>query len=287
MSPGMSETVLERPLVRQYLRSLDAACAALPRAQAQELHELIAAHLEETLPPDASMPEVLAELNRLGPAHSLAATAAGPGQFSAMRRLGNRARRVRWWVWTAIAVLVLALGTGAGYLISVNTAAPLIASGGIGWLYPADQARAVETSADDVTQTTVPYRFGQRQGILVGLVNDSDWTQQIVGVGPGWAFGSLPGTSQASVESAPHFTEAGGEVLGTSYTFPGDIPPHSARIVRVYWTSDECMAAHEGNIIDSISLLVRVGGITRTENIPLEEAFELAGPAHSIIRDCQ
>lgn len=282
----MSDTVLERPLVRQYLRSLDAACAALPRAQAHELHELIAAHLEETLPPDASVPEVLAELNRLGPAHSLAATAAGPGQISAVRKLGNRARRIRWWVWTAIAVLVLALGTGAGYLISVNTAAPLIASGEIGWLYPADQALAAGTTADDVTQTAVPYRFGQRQGIEVSLVNDSDWTQEIVGVGPMWQFGSLPGTSQASVESAPHFTEAGGEVLGTSYTLNGGIPPHSVRIVRVYWTSDECMAAHEGNIIDSVALQVRVGGITRTENIPLEEAFVLTGPKHGIIRNC-
>jgi hypothetical protein len=39
----MSDTVLARPVVKQYLRALDAACASLPAAQARELHELIAA----------------------------------------------------------------------------------------------------------------------------------------------------------------------------------------------------------------------------------------------------
>jgi len=38
----MSDTVLERPLVREYLRALDAACASsLPVAQAGELREMI------------------------------------------------------------------------------------------------------------------------------------------------------------------------------------------------------------------------------------------------------
>jgi hypothetical protein len=50
----------------------------------------------------------------------------------------------------------------------------------------------VVTTAGDETQTAVPCRFGQQQGITVDLVNDSDWTQQIVGVGPDWGFGTLP-----------------------------------------------------------------------------------------------
>jgi hypothetical protein len=279
----MSDTVLERPLVRDYLRRLDAACAALPIAQARELRELITAHLDEALPPDASVAEISAELTQLGTPRSIADAAAGPARVSLPRRLGNRARRVRWWVWAVVTVLVAALAAGTGFLVSINTAAPLVASGAIGWLYPADQARAVETSAGDVTQTAVPYRFGQRQGILVDLANDSDWTQQIVGAGPRWGFGSLPGEIQVSVQSGPHLNEVGMAVSGTSYyASPGVIPPHSVRRVQLSWTSDECMGAGGGIGIDSITLLVRVGIVTRTEDIPLEMAFELTGPKHAI-----
>jgi hypothetical protein len=284
----VSDTVLERPLVKMYLRALDAACATLPIAQARELHELIAAHLEEALPPGASIDEVRAELDRLGTPHSLAKDAAGPAPAPALRRLGNRLRRVRWWTWTAIAVLVAAIGTGAGFLISVNTAAPLYASGVIGWLYPVDQAAAVQTRAGAVTQTAVPYRFGQRQGILVTLNNDSDWTQQITGTSPTWSFGAALGESQVSVQDGPDLCALSDPApVCSHYTSPGAIPPHSSRLVRVFWTSDECMGAGGGIGIDSITLQVRVGGITRTEGIPLQDAFELTGPKHSIIRNCR
>ncbi|HEY0934028.1 MAG TPA: hypothetical protein VGD91_09820 [Trebonia sp.] len=57
--------------------------------------------------------------------------------------------------------------------------------------------------------------------------------------------------------------------------------------MRMFWTSDECVGAGGGAIIDSIELEVRMGVITRTENIPLHLAFELAGPKHSIIRNCR
>jgi hypothetical protein len=283
----MSDTVLEDPLVRLYLHQLDAACLTLTAAQARELREQVAAHLTEALPPGATIAEVNAELARLGSPRSLAAEAAGPGQRPFLRRLRNRLGRVRWWTWAVIAVLVPALGTGTGFLISMNTASPLIASGAIGWLYPADQASAMETTAGDVTQTAVPYRFGQRQGILVSLVNESDWTQQIVGVGPRFTFGSYLGETRVSVQSGPHLNEVGTALSGTSYyASPGVIPPHSARLVRVFWTSDECFAAGGGIIIDYISLQVRVGVVTRTENVPLQDAFELTGPKHSIDHNC-
>jgi hypothetical protein len=35
----MSDTVLEHPVVREYLRELNAACVSLPVAQARELRE--------------------------------------------------------------------------------------------------------------------------------------------------------------------------------------------------------------------------------------------------------
>ncbi|MGD0700801.1 MAG: hypothetical protein ABSA02_13050 [Trebonia sp.] len=90
-----------------------------------------------------------------------------------------------------------------------------------------------------------------------------------------------------SVQSGPHLDEVGDPMSGTSYyASPGVIPPHSVRLVRVFWTSDECMGSGGGVEVDYLTLLVRVGGITRTENIPLQDAFELLGPKHSINRNC-
>ncbi len=150
----MSDTVPERPLVREYLRALDAACASLPAAQAAELHEMLAAHLGRGA---ATRHQRRRGARGAGPARP--AAAAGPSRFPVLRRLRNRVRRVRWWTWTAIAVLVPALGTGAGFLRSMNSAAPLT-SNSAGWLYRADQVRAVDISAAGVTQTTVPFRSG-------------------------------------------------------------------------------------------------------------------------------
>lgn len=273
----MSDTVPVRPLVREYLRALDAACASLPVAQAEELHEMIAAHLDEALPPGASDAEVRAELTRLGTPHSLAATAAGPSRFPVLRRLRNRARRVRWWTWTAIAVLVPALGTGVGFLISMNSAASLT-SDSAGWLYHADQVRAVDITADEVTQTTVPFRSGQRQGIEILVWNNSDWTQVILGPGPNWQpFSDEP--IQVTVQTGPHLNEVGTALSGgNSYLSPGAIPPHTARWVHLTWTSDACMGSGEA-ILDWIPLQVRVGVITRTEDITPLEAFALQGPS--------
>ena len=45
----MSGTALDHPLVRDYLRDLDQALAALPPEQASELTEQITAHLDEAL----------------------------------------------------------------------------------------------------------------------------------------------------------------------------------------------------------------------------------------------
>lgn len=288
----MSDTVLEHPLVREYLRKLNTACASLPLAQARELREQIAAHLDEALPPSATDQQVRDEIGKLGPPRSLVAAAAGPAPRSLAARLRIRLTRVRWWTWAALAVLIPALGTGAGFLISMNGAPLLIASGESGWLYPADRDVQVETTADAVTQTAVPYRFGQRQGIAVELVNERDWTQQIVGIGPRWAFGSLPGTAQVSVESGPDLNVVGTPAAGTrsDFALPGVIPPKSARLVHVSWTSNLCYGAGggpgSGIIVDHITLQVRVGIITKTEDIPLQQAFQLTPPKHSITRNC-
>jgi hypothetical protein len=273
----MSDTVLDHVLVRQYLRELDAACAGLPGPQARELHEQLAAHLDEALPADATDEAVRWELGRLGTPRSLAAEATGLDQLTVLRKLGNRARRVRWWAWAAVGLLAPALGTGAGFIVSMNSAAPL-SSDGAGWLYPADQEVAVSTSADTSRQTTVPIRPGQRQGILLLVTNDSDWTQVILGPGPNWQpFSDEP--LQVAVQTGSFSNNHGWpSTAGGPYASPGTIPPHSTRYVRLTWTSDICWTGSGTQAsIDSIRLQVRVGVVTRTETITLVEAFALAG----------
>ena len=238
----MSDTVLEHPLVREYLRELNAACVTLSTAQARELREQITAHLDEALPPGATAAEVQAELTRLGLPWSLAAEAAGPGWRPVARRLRNWLGHVRWWVWAALAVLVPALGTGAGLLISMNSAEPLYVVGN-GWLYPADQARAVDTTAGLARATTVPTRHGQRQGIEFSVWNNSDWTQVVLGVDPRWNF-IIFSDVQVEVESGPHLNKVGDPITGgRDYVSPGVIPPHSYRFVKVSWTSEICPGA--------------------------------------------
>lgn len=276
----MSDTLLKRPLVRQYLRTLDEACATLPAVRARELREMIVAHLDEALSPDASVAEIIEELGQLGSPGSIAAAAgASPARLPITRRLRNRLGRVRWWTWTAIAVLVPALGIGAGFLISMNSAAPLTAQS-VGWLYPADQARAVETTADAITQTTVPIRTGQQQGLELLLLNTSDWTQVILGPAANWQpLSSTPW--QVTVQTGPDLNQLGTVLSGgSSYVLLGAISPQTARWVHLTWTS-ACSGPGE-SIIDSVSLEVRVGVVTRTEDILLgNQAFALQGPSHS------
>jgi hypothetical protein len=271
----MSDTVLEHFLVRDYLRELSAVCVTLPAAQARELREQIIAHLDEALPPEATDAEVQAELARLGRPRSLAAEAAGPGWQPVGRRLRNWLGHVRWWVWAALAVLVSALGTGAGFLISMSTTAVLNVPGE-GWLYP---EAGVAPRADAVTEFTVPIRSGQRQGLQLLVENDSDWTQVVLGadlqeIARGFR------DFQVTVETGPHLNSSGNPGFGGShFTAPGAIPPHSDREVRVTWISHICVAKGGTTSFDYLPLRVRVGVITRTEDVKLDPDFALAGPS--------
>jgi uncharacterized membrane protein len=115
----MSGTALDHPLVRRYLRDLDAALNGLPAAQARELREQITAHLDDALGPGASDQEVAATLARLGSAAGLAAEAGAPGGSSGPRS-GPARRRVRWRLAAVIAVLVaVAVALGALQISSV------------------------------------------------------------------------------------------------------------------------------------------------------------------------
>jgi hypothetical protein len=271
----VSETVLEHPLVRWYLRELDKASLTLSATRARELREQIAAHLDEALPPEATPEQVRDEIGRLGTPRSLAAAAAGPAPRSLAARLRVRLARVRWWTWASVAAVTAIVGSALTYTLLALNAAPLIQIFETGWYYPQDQARSVMTQAGVDTQYTVPYRFGQEQGILVSIVNDSDWTQTVLGVGPHWSpFTWQP--FQVAVGSGK-WADFGSSAGTVSWASPGSIPPHSVRVLRVLWNSDVCMGTGGWTSIQYVPLTVRVGIFTRTENVPLLASFALSG----------
>jgi hypothetical protein len=271
----MSAAVLEHPLVRDYLRRLAAACAALPAGQAGELREQIIAHLDEALPPGVTDDEVAAELARLGAPAALAAEAAGPVPRSPGARLLNRLSRLRWWTWTSIAAVVVVLAAALAYVIAVQTAPALSQDGLSGWWYPQDQAHVVITTTINGTQMAVPERYHQRQGFLIGIDNNSDWTQTIVGVDANYETPSLPMT--VSVGVGPGDGD-GSFTSQTRWILPSSIPPHSYRVIRVLWTSNVCQPPGGAVGFTDISLRVRVGLFTRTEDIPfVNMAFVITG----------
>jgi hypothetical protein len=271
----MSDTVLEHPLVREYLRELDKASLTLPAAQARELREQIAAHLDEALPPGAATEEVAAELSRLGSPRSLAADAAGPGRRTFVRR---RLGRVRWWAWVAIAALVALAGSALTYALLALSAT--MVQGPVGnWYFPQDQARTAVTESVLGMQFTAPQRFGQQQGIEISVFNNSDWTQTVVGPDPNWLpFGAS--SVQVAVGSGPT-ANRGDSIDGPIDWSPsGSIPPHSFRLLRVVWNTGLCLDAGLLTSIQQVVLTVRVGIFTRTQTIPTGEVWTLAGASY-------
>jgi hypothetical protein len=284
----LSRTSLDHELVRGYLSQLDAALRGVPAAQARELREQITAHLDDALPTDADDEQVAAVLGRLGSPAELAADVAqaGAAPLAARAMTGGRLRhrlaRVRRRTWRVAAVIVVLAAIATGYLIYILALGSLELAGASGWWYPQDYNREVITTADGATQTTVPLRSGQRQGYFVSIDNTTGVTQTILGpaYGPSVPWDG-PGSAivQIGVSVPNPNIEGGGTSRSVRFTDPGVIPPGQIRLVRVLWTSNICSDGGTTSI-DTLTLRVRVGWFTRTEIIPLRQAWALTGISH-------
>jgi hypothetical protein len=283
----MSGTALDHPLIRHYLRELDAALAGSPAGTARELREQITAHLEDTLQAGASDQEVTDGLARLGSPASLAAEARASGPApspaaQARHRMRAQLARRTWRFWTITAAAVILAGSATGYVTAMQTASALQPGPEEGWWYLQDATHHVMTSADGVEQDTAAIRPGQRQGLLLEIYNPSDWTQTILGPADHWA--QSPGSTFAQFRVSAPGSQPGGtprDPRSARYTLPGEIPPHQSRVLRVLWTSRDCMQNGAANIMDRVVLRVRIGWNIRTETIPLNQAYALTGTAGS------
>jgi hypothetical protein len=287
----MSGTALDHPMIRQYLRELDAALGVLRPEQARELREQITAHLDDELAPGATDAEVSDALRRLGSPSEVAAAAGSaqaggpqpePTAADVSRWLRNAIRRRTWRFWTSLGAVVVAVGVVVGFAVSVETAPVLAFDGASGWWYSADGQHEVSTTADGASQTTVPVRWMQRQGFYVQLYNFSRWTQTIVGLSPGSAQGLDSDAGQLAV-SVPYDPQKywPGNPQTVRYTLPVSIPPGQSRYVRLIWTSNVCLADGGSQGTDQLSLRVRVGWLTRTEAVWLGQGWYVAGTKQS------
>ena len=279
----MSETVLRHPLVRNYLRALDAACTALPPGRARELRDQIAAHLDEALPAGATDSEVRAELARLGTPRALAAEVAGPVPPKIGTRLLYRLARLRWRGWAAVATgaaLAAAAAVFLSYLDDMKTTEPLRESGFETPWYPQDAAGGSVSSAGDLTQIAIAERYGQWQGFAIGIFNDSDRPQTVLGLAPAMTSSQDLAEMTASVASGlnEHDTPIG---TAPDWGLPAVIPPHSGRMLRVVWITRLCAQPGEISPLTYLTLRVRVGLITRNEDVQLNPVWALLGSESS------
>jgi hypothetical protein len=172
-------------------------------------------------------------------------------------------------------VVVVVLAAAVGYVIAVQSAAPLSHDGLSAWWYPQDSARGVMTRTMVGTQMSVPERYRQQQGFVIGIDNESDWTQTIEGVDPNSEVPMLPMT--VSVGVGPQAAK-GSYDAQTRWVLPASIPPHSSSVIRVLWASNVCQVPGGDIGFTEVSLRVRVGLFTRTENIPfVNMTFVISG----------
>jgi hypothetical protein len=274
----MNDTKLARPLVAGYLKEFDAAASVLPVPRARELREQVVTHIGEAVGPEAGDEEVAAVLAGLGSPRVLVAEAAAT--------VGKRswAARFGWKGWLAVAAITIAIALPSGTVLFWQAQPSLQFRYSFAWWNRIDGARAVTTYAAGATQDTVPIRPGKIQGFAIFVYNPSDLTQFIMGgvepVSPG---AGVPPQIAVSTTATWHQM---GEPHAVSYRASGAIPPHSYRWVRVLWRSAHCYLAAGGSQGTSDLLLnVRVGWITRIEDISLGAEIAVAGTKASVQAD--
>lgn len=288
----MSDTVVDHPLVRNYLDRLGIAMRALPAAQYRELRDQLLAHLDDALPGDASDAQVAAALNRLGSPVDLAAETKaelGPTIRAALAASVRRTwaqvvgARIRTKVLAAVITLVLVTG---GTYLGVILSAPLVefGSNSVPW-YPQDASHQTFVSADGAQQDTFPIRSGQRQGMLFGIYNPSNFTETVLGPVTNYGLITIFGAggfdqTKVGVSVPDRAIAGGGTTRNVAFTLPESIPPHGYRLLRITWLSTMCLEG-KGSVFTSnnLYLRVRVGWFTRTDVIALGFGWGLSGPS--------
>jgi hypothetical protein len=185
-------------------------------------------------------------------------------------------------VWAVIAAVFAAVALLGVFVVEPRTAPPLHAANTQGWIYPQDGNVANETSIGAVSETVVPIRRGQMQGIVFDVLNPSRYSQTILGLVPDEIMpGSHPGEARLTVATSGDAQDS----QQYRYADHAAVPPHQSRFVEITWPSDNCVPTGAVVSIDSVSLRVRVFGLTRTERVPLISQVGVRGTPASDTND--
>lgn len=275
----MTNDLLGERRVVEYLQELEAVLALLPPEEAGLLREQIDAHLREALGDAPGDEEVEEVLRRLGPpSQLLPAPGRRPGPREWVRTRASQLRGVpRAWLAALVAAVLVLVGVG-GYGIALLTAPSLQYDvGASGWWYPADSRDATTASAGNVTQSNTIMRFGHEQGFVFQIINPSSWSQTVLGPTPGEVSIGVSPLQVAVAVPAPNDL---GRMFELHYGDGVTIPPHHVALLRLLWRTNDCFPAGSGAAMSSVAVRVRVGGLTRTEEISFgNNAWGLIAPA--------
>jgi hypothetical protein len=316
----MSGTALEHPLVRDYLRELDQALAALPAGQAAELREQIAAHLDDALPPGADDQDITLALHQLGAPAELAAEAARSapelatvaGNAGAARHTADRAtvtgaddtappatdpdatagtpaaapvaqspaRRRISPGVWATFIGTAALALAVGVYLIVVLSTPAIEPAGGSAWWYQQDGNRQVETQADGARQTAVPVRSLQEQGIAFTIVNPSDRTQTV-LGPGPGEGAPGNAVQYQIGvSTTDPWGSGGFWQRLRYARQVSIPPHQFRWVRLMWISRVCLLRGGSSGIDDVTLRVGVGWLTRTVTIPLGQGFYLNGPSH-------
>lgn len=186
-------------------------------------------------------------------------------------------------LWAAIAAVFATTALLGVFVVEPRTAPPLHAANSQGWIYPQDGDVAVDTSIGIASETVVPIRHGEMQGIVFDVVNPSRYSQTILGLVPDEILpGSRPGEARLAVATSGNAQDSEQQYR---YADQAAVPPHQSRFIEITWPSDNCITDGGTMSLDAVSLRVRVFGVTRTENVTLNSEVGVRGTPASDAND--
>ena len=184
--------------------------------------------------------------------------------------------------WLVLATIAALVTGGAITAVAVSFyylhAHGLQAGGSFGWL-PPDNLRTRFVQHDGYDAMVIPARPNHWQTFSVQVHNPSSVTQTILGLA------TVAPTAEPERLTVSTTSTAVGDEMRAHYTSePVAIPPDGIRTVRFSTYAGSCSIWGHGNgrgeYVTGLSLRVRVGAFTRTEDVDFGgQSFELHGTA--------
>jgi hypothetical protein len=166
------------------------------------------------------------------------------------------------------AIILGGIGTAVGWALHYAHAAPLKNEGGIYGFAPPDNLATRDVDLGPYHGLVARMRPNQYQSFYVNIWNDASVSQTVVGLAQDVLYEKL------AIASQPNY---GVDEFHLHYdALPVTLAPHSMATFRITVHSPRCSPGADPAIYwEDLPLRVRVGWFTRTENVRLDNIFEL------------